>query len=143
MVGLGKSKLPKAGLEHREILPPSSCEDRDYGWVAGSQQSPIENLQVDSTTINQSRRKDLYIMYIGLGTLQTVYCILCKGAIILAMSAPTILINNNNNRKIILYWHRGYRDLEGSSNFLIRLGNFADEVRYSPLQIIGFSRKYK
>src|SRR6218665_4231497 len=25
----GKSKLPKAGLEHREILPPSSCEDRD------------------------------------------------------------------------------------------------------------------
>src|SRR6218665_2251224 len=96
MVGLGKSKLPKAGLEHREILPPSSCEDRDYGWVAGSQQSPIENLQVDSTTINQSRRKDLYIMYIGLGTLQTVYCILCNRSIILAMSTPIILINNNN-----------------------------------------------
>ena len=34
-------------------------------------------------------------MYIGLGTLQTVYCTLCKGAIILAMSAPIILINNN------------------------------------------------
>ena len=36
-------------------------------------------------------------MYIGLGTLQTAYCILCKGAIILATSAPIILINNNNS----------------------------------------------
>src|SRR6218665_2435433 len=42
------------------------------------------------------------MMYIGLGTLQTVYCILCKGAIILAMSAPIILINNNNSSKLFL-----------------------------------------
>jgi len=62
--GLGrKSKLPKAGhIEHRDILPPSYCEDRDQGWVAGSQQSPIETLQVDCTTINQSQRKDLYVI---------------------------------------------------------------------------------
>jgi len=52
--------------------------------------------------------------------------------------------------KIILYWHRGYRDQADSANFLIRLDNFADEVRYFenrsqdlPPQIIGFSCKYK
>jgi len=64
-IGLGRTtKLPEAGLEHRKILPLSSCCDWDQGWVVGSQQYPLPNRNSKRgvyNTLTKAKEKNLYM----------------------------------------------------------------------------------